>query len=121
MDGISIRCKHCHEVFYICKSCYRGHKYCSATFKRFGYRNSANKAQQKYQQTFRRKLNHAKRQYKYRHKIKKVTHKTSIEFKPVLKKIEINKKSCLVCRKSISRIFIGFEKLKYFRRFYEKT
>lgn len=121
MDGISISCKECGEIFIVCRSCYRGHRYCSNQCRLMGYRESNTKAQKKYQKTFKGRLNHSKRQMRYRAKHKIVTHQTSIKLKTNIEKTPTIKNKCLGCNQSITRTFKSFEQLKLIRSYYEKT
>ena len=53
-EGIFLReieCKHCHQVFFMCQSCYRGHVYCSDECRIAGRRRSHRESQRKYRQS----------------------------------------------------------------------
>ena len=123
MDGFSISCKLCHKTFYICKSCYRGHKYCSYRCRRKGYLIKQKVAQAKYQKTFKGRFKHALRQKKYRLKVlhQKVTHKTYSESKIEVNTVSTKTDQCMICKKYIFRTFKSFEKYQFFRSYYEKT
>ena len=80
--GYVLSCKHCCNTFVICKSCYRGHKYCSSNCRKFGYEESRKKARVKYDQSEEAKLDHRDRSRRHRMR-KSVTDKTS--------KVQLNK------------------------------
>ena len=123
MDGLSITCKSCNTVFYICKSCYRGHKYCSIKCRNHGYKYNNRKTQAKYQKTFKGKQKHSIRQLRYRNKIKSkiVTHHTSVKLKFRLKSSSTKDGTCKECFRSISRIFFNHHHIKLTRSYNEKT
>ena len=76
--GYVLQCKQCSEVFVICKSCYRGHKYCSKSCRDEGYKENQSKAKKKYETSEEAKLDHRDRSRRYRLKLKEnVTHETS--------------------------------------------
>lgn len=74
--GLVLVCQCCDKYFVICKSCYRGHKYCSLDCKLTGYESRRKTARQKFENTFEEKLDHADRQARYRER-QKVTDKSS--------------------------------------------
>ena len=81
--GYVLSCKHCSNVFVICKSCYRGHKYCSKACRKSGYEASRKQAREKYNDSIEAKLDHQDRSRRYRLSLQKsVTDKTS--------KVEVN-------------------------------
>jgi len=123
MDGFSVTCNFCQKVFYICKSCYRGHKYCSYRCRRKGYLIKQKVAQAKYQKTFKGRMKHALRQKKYRlKKLKqKVTYKTHEKAEIKVNTVSVKKDRCMICKKKISRTFRSFERYQFFRSYYEKT
>lgn len=45
---IQIVCKHCKTLFYMCRSCFRGHVYCSSECRNRAYANAHRKYQSKY-------------------------------------------------------------------------
>jgi len=50
-EGIFLReieCKHCHNPFFICQSCYRGHVYCSDACRTESQAEAHRKSQSKY-------------------------------------------------------------------------
>lgn len=73
--GLVLICKCCEKYFVVCKSCYRGHRYCSDSCKTTGYEVRRQNARQKFENSFEAKLDHADRQARYRQR-KKVTDKT---------------------------------------------
>lgn len=74
--GLVLVCQCCEKYFVICKSCYRGHKYCSHSCKSKGYEATRKTARQKFENSFEAKLDHADRQARYRER-QKVTDKSS--------------------------------------------
>ncbi len=48
---LQIFCSCCGSVFYICKACYRGHKYCGNDCRKAGYLHAHRKAQETYRST----------------------------------------------------------------------
>ena len=70
--GLVLSCQCCQKYFVICKSCFRGQKYCSLLCKETGYAFTKKRARDKFESTFEAKLDHADRQARYR-KRKKVT------------------------------------------------
>ena len=86
--GLVLVCQCCDKYFVICKSCYRGHKYCSLDCKLTGYESRRKTARQKFENTFEEKLDHADRQARYRER-QKVTDKSSkLNIKNVIENIE---------------------------------
>ena len=45
---IKIECRRCFKIFYLCRSCYRGHAYCSEPCRSIARRDSHRVAQSKY-------------------------------------------------------------------------
>lgn len=66
-------CVYCQQDFAICKSCYRGHKYCSESCRSLGYRENKVKARKKYDSSAEAKADHRDRQKAFR-KRKKENH-----------------------------------------------
>jgi len=67
---IEIYCEKCHKVFYICPSCFRGHKYCSKKCSEEERIKCKRRAQHKYQSSFHGKRKNAARQELYRQRKK---------------------------------------------------
>ncbi len=63
---LMIDCAHCQHGFAICKSCYRGHKYCSESCRALGYRQNKVKARKKYDSSSEAKADHRDRQKAFR-------------------------------------------------------
>jgi hypothetical protein len=71
-------CLRCHCQVIICSHCDRGNIYCGSICSQEARLKSVRAAGKRYQNTFRGKLKHARRQKRYRErKLKKVTHHTS--------------------------------------------
>jgi len=64
---ISIDCRWCTTPFLICRSCYRGHVYCSDACREAGRRESLNKAQRRYRKTRKGKKSHSDSENRRRH------------------------------------------------------
>lgn len=76
--GYVLQCHCCQSVFVICKSCYRGHKYCSEGCRINGYNLARQKARHKFEKSIEAKLDHRDRSRRYRLSAKKsVTDKSS--------------------------------------------
>ena len=61
----------CHEqgcavIFFICRSCYRGQRYCSAACRQIARREQRRAANRRHQQSPEGRLDHADRQRAYR-------------------------------------------------------
>jgi hypothetical protein len=48
LELIQIRCRECGTIFYICRRCYRWHKYCSLTCRINGYEKRRQEARKRY-------------------------------------------------------------------------
>ncbi len=48
---LEITCLWCRQSFYMCHSCWRGHRYCSALCKDLGYRRCKKKRQDLYRES----------------------------------------------------------------------
>lgn len=70
-------CARCLSQVIICSDCDRGHIYCSRRCSRATRCASLRAAGKRYQTSPKGKHQHAKRQYRYRHRQKKVTHQGS--------------------------------------------
>ena len=67
--GFVLSCKCCQKSFVICKSCYRGHCYCSQQCRELGYALAKRKARHVYEQSHEAKLDHRDRSKRYRKNI----------------------------------------------------
>ena len=73
-------CVRCHRQVIICRCCDRGNIYCGSNCSKASRTESLRASGERYQNTRRGKLNHAKRQRRYRdQEKKKVTHQGSPE------------------------------------------
>jgi hypothetical protein len=72
----------CRRVFFLCRHCDRGDRYCSAACTQRARHTTLHAAGHRYQQTRRGRLHHAARQARYRARRKKVTHQTSPTVSP---------------------------------------
>lgn len=48
---LEITCNHCHQLFYLCQSCYRGQRYCSNPCQITAQRQAHRQSQRKYRNT----------------------------------------------------------------------
>lgn len=55
---IRIECRHCGQIFYVCRSCWRGQAYCCQECCQAAQKESHRKAQRKYRQTSKGKEAH---------------------------------------------------------------
>jgi hypothetical protein len=80
VKGHLLCCKSCGILFFICKGCYRGHRYCSDDCRRNGYEQARRAARLKHSQSLEAKLDHRDRMKAYRkgHSQKTVMDKTSM-------------------------------------------
>ncbi len=67
----------CRRVFFLCRHCDRGDRYCSASCAQRARHATLRAAGQRYQDSRRGRLRHAARQARYRARQQKVTHQTS--------------------------------------------
>jgi hypothetical protein len=67
----------CRQVFFLCRRCDRGDRYCSRRCAVRARRGTLQAAGRRYQQSWRGRVRHAARQTRYRHRREKVTHQTS--------------------------------------------
>lgn len=110
-----ICCKECGFWFSICRSCYRGHRYCSNKCKKIGYRKRRIEAQRRYRKskkgkTKRKQLAKAHRYRKWENKhfkknkrkkaynlLKKTTDKTIFIVTKKLNKYKLSLNSETAC------------------------
>ncbi len=115
MDFV-ITCRQCQSRFYICKSCFRGHVYCSPTCKKIGYSARQRIARKKHASSLEGKLDNADRNKKYRQKIKQnnVTDKTSKKLKVDLQQLKISLQQknfiCIACKKQFIKGHYFYER-----------
>ena len=76
---LSCRWPGCGLVFYICSSCYRGHRYCGDRCRKKARREQRRRANQRHQQSREGRLDHRDRQLAYRERcrLRRVTDHTS--------------------------------------------
>ena len=76
---LSCRWPGCGLVFYICNSCYRGHRYCGDRCRKKARREQRRRANQRHQQSREGRLDHRDRQRAYRERcrLRRVTDHTS--------------------------------------------
>lgn len=68
-DGFEICCKTCLELFWVCRPCYRGQRYCSKICRSHGRRESQRRSRRKHQQSPEGKADHRDRQRSYRNRL----------------------------------------------------
>lgn len=66
ITGINISCRHCGHSFWMCRSCYRGQRYCSEKCRETGYKERRRAARRKNESSPEGRLNHRDRQQEYR-------------------------------------------------------
>jgi hypothetical protein len=67
----------CRQVFFLCRRCDRGDRYCSRPCAHRARHAARQAASRRYQHSRRGRLHHAARQARYRGRRQKVTHPTS--------------------------------------------
>jgi len=74
---LQILCRCCGKIFYLCRTCYRGHVYCSIKCRIAGYLQKHREAQKRYRGTDKGKSKHRELEKKRRNKFKgkKITEK----------------------------------------------
>ena len=73
---IEIHCRWCGLVFDVCRSCYRGHAYCSDECRVAGKRKSHRKAQRKYRRTTKGKKQHCEAENRRRYRSDEKNHQS---------------------------------------------
>jgi hypothetical protein len=77
LEGYVLRCKQCSSIFVVCKSCYRGQRYCGAVCRKLGYAATIKAAKQRYEASLEAKLDHRDRSRRYRSNKESVTDQAS--------------------------------------------
>lgn len=115
---VIIRCATCEQQFRICRSCFRGHKYCSQDCKVIGYRRCLYKAKEKYDSSEEARLDHRDRSRRYRFRksqkielVQIVTDKSS-ENVMIFVKPSSNKNCCIVCNRFLFDTEIVIENME---------
>jgi hypothetical protein len=67
----------CGQVFFLCRRCDRGDRYCSRRCAHRARRATLRAAGRRYQHSWRGRVHHAARQTRYRRRREQVTHQTS--------------------------------------------
>lgn len=70
ITGIFIICKSCKSPLLICRSCYRGHRYCNNACRDLGYKERRKAAMARYSASPEAKLDHRDRNRAYRQRRK---------------------------------------------------
>lgn len=114
---IRIECKLCCLIFFLCRSCFRGHIYCSGQCRAMSKRNAHRKSQSKYRTSEKgRKANRdAQRKRRIQKKQKSVADRGSISPPKHVTMPPINlsgKIACLFCQMT------GIVVMRFFRRGY---
>lgn len=68
--GLEISCKDCGICFLICRSCFRGQKYCSIQCRKNGYEKRRRIARDKYRNSPEAKEDHRDCQKRYRERLR---------------------------------------------------
>ncbi len=66
VEGFEICCKTCRKDFWICRRCYRGHRYCSGICRADGRKIGQKISKLKYDQSVEAREDHRERQQAYR-------------------------------------------------------
>lgn len=69
-EGFEISCKDCLKIFWICRPCYRGHKYCSTPCRQSGRKKGQKTSKREYEKSQEAKEDHCDRQRAYRSRLK---------------------------------------------------
>ena len=69
-----LNCALCHRLVQICNRCDHGNVYCSKECALVARKNYVRQANKRYQNTYRAKVMHAKRQHKYRQRKRVLLH-----------------------------------------------
>jgi len=64
--GLGIICRHCQTTFWMCRTCYRGHRYCSVGCREVGYQARRRAARRKNEALPHGRQNHRDRQQELR-------------------------------------------------------
>ena len=85
-------------MFYICNSCYRGHRYCGKTCRKKARREQRRRANQHYAQSEEARLDHRDRQREYRDRcrLRCVTDHTSADRERLVKIVEPSKETGMI-------------------------
>ncbi len=67
----------CRQVFFLCRVCDRGDRYCSRACAHRARRATVHAAGRRYQRSWRGRVHHAALQARYRSRAENVTHQTS--------------------------------------------
>lgn len=109
----------CGEVFYICRSCDRGHRYCNDSCREKARRLQRRQANRKHQQSLEGRLDHRDRQRRWRElQLRRVTDqgREPVEVSATIPSLRISRADdsrqieecglivCIVCRRSGSYI-----------------
>lgn len=77
LEGYVLRCKQCASIFVVCKSCYRGQRYCGVVCRKLGYTATRKAAKRRHEASVEAKLDHRDRERRYRANKKSVTDQAS--------------------------------------------
>ncbi len=124
--GYRLKCASCKSFFYICATCYRGHKFCNAACRSSFQSKLKRERSNRYEEKKESKQLHAARQKRYRKNLqskKKVTDATSNETPSPINTIssflssEPKQNHCVICSKQVGRL-LSVEHF-FVRRHYE--
>lgn len=111
-EYMELKCGNCMSHFVICRSCYRGHRYCSPECRDRGYAEAKKRARKKYAQTPEARLDHQDRNRLYRLGRKwnrenfvmdKSSMSDSMAVVPKAEKSSPKASCCIVCDRSFSQ------------------
>lgn len=112
VEYLELKCSNCMSRFVICKSCYRGHRYCSLECRDRGYAEARKRARRKYAQTAEARLDHRDRNRLYRLRRKwnhenfvmdKSSMYDSMAVVPKAEKSSPKAVCCIVCHRDFSQ------------------
>ena len=110
-SGYRIKCPNCRTYFFICVSCFRGHRYCPSDCSSIARRCSKNRASKRYRDTALGKKNHRAAQDRHRKKKKVIHHPSPPLPKSIKEKPGVFSKSpnrlnlvCVACGSILIRI-----------------
>ena len=107
-EGIQRKCFACQNIFFVCKGCWRGQRYCSVECRQKSRREKLRIYQKKYSRSLKGRESNRLRQQRYRKNRKTVTHHSSnVEgyalFFPSMK-VKTKKELCTCCHTRIDNL-----------------
>lgn len=107
-EGIQRKCFCCGNIFFVCKSCWRGQRYCSIECRQKSRKEKLRIYQKKYNRSTKGRESNRLRQQRYRKKRISVTHHSSNLTKSSLffpsMKVKVKKELCTCCHSRIESL-----------------